>query len=412
MTSAPTPTLASLLQGLASVPPAVDCPVTGLASDSRRVTPGDLFLALRGHHHHGLAFLPGVRAAGAAAVAWEPPAPAVTDPGLPLVEVPQLSRRIGVIASRFHGEPGRGLDLVGITGTDGKTSTAWYLAQALHRPDAPCGLLGTLGQGTAEVLGEPGLTTPEALSIWAWLAQLRERGARRAVMEVSSHALDQGRSDGMDFAVAVLKNLGRDHLDYHCDADAYAAAKRRLFTELEPRRAVLNHDDAFGRRLAEQLGEQAVVYGFAPETTGPGGWVRGENLRLMSEGLRLDISSRWGRGELASGLLGRFNAINLLAALATLLVLGLPLSEALARLGRVGNAPGRMERHGGGGRPLVVIDYAHTPQALEQALRALREHGRERLWCVFGCGGERDTGKRALMAAAAECWAERVVITD
>lgn len=418
MASATTvPSLGRLLSGLAEVPAALDRPITGLASDSRLAGPGDLFLALRGLRRHGLDHLTELHRAGVAAIAWEPPyaqlrpEPASIDSRPLLFPVERLSHRVGTIAARFHGDPCRDLALIGITGTDGKTSTAWYLAQALHEPDTPCGLLGTLGYGVWNELSETGLTTPDALTLWRWLAALRVRGARHVAMEVSSHALAQGRADGIGFAVAVLTNLGRDHLDYHGDPTAYAAAKQRLFTDLAPRHAVLNTDDAFGCELATELGEQAIGYGLKTRPDTPR-WVHGHELQLRPEGLRLRIASFRGDGELSSGLFGRFNVANLLAALATLLALDMPLDRALERLSTVRHAPGRMERFGGGARPLAVVDYAHTPQALDHALQALREHVRGRLWCVFGCGGERDPGKRPLMGAIAERRADRVVITD
>lgn len=416
MSASPAPVmLHHLLAGLAAVPQALDRPVRGLASDSRQVGRGELFLALRGQQHHGLDFLAAVARAGAAAVAWEPPypdcPPAAAD--LPLFPIEHLSHRVGTIAERFYARPGQALELIGVTGTDGKTSTSVYLAQALHRRGVPSGLLGTLGYGVWGELSETGLTTPDALTLWRWLATLRDRGARRVVMEVSSHALAQGRVDGLSFAVAVLTNLSRDHLDYHTSPAAYAAAKRRLFIELAASHAVLNLDDGFGRELAAALGPRAVGYSLGPNAgDGLAGCVCARNLQLTPTGLRLHITSTWGEGELTSTLLGRFNASNLLAALATLLVLDVPLDEALERLSRVGNAPGRMERFGGAGRPLIVVDYAHTPQALEHALTALRAHGNGRLWCVFGCGGERDRGKRPLMGGIAERLADQVVITN
>ncbi len=408
MLTTPLP-LSRLLAGLTAVPPNLERPVSGLSSDSRRVRPGDLFFALRGRRHHGLAFYPMLRDSGIAAIAWEPPCedplPEAAEP--PLFAIDSLSHRIGRIAARFHDDPCRDLDLIGITGTDGKTSTAWYLAQALQQADRPAGLLGTLGYGVWNELDKAELTTPDALTLWCCLAELRRRGVRHVAMEVSSHALAQGRADGLTFAVAVLTNLGRDHLDYHADPADYAASKRRLFTELSPRQVVLNLDDAFGRALALELGGRAVGYGLTGTAA-----VRGHSLRLSPQGLSMRIASPGGEGELHSGLFGRFNASNLLAALAVLLTLDMPLREALERLATVSGAPGRMERFGRPGRPLAVVDYAHTPQALEQALRALREHGRGRMWCVFGCGGDRDPGKRPLMGAVAERWADQIIVTD
>ncbi len=413
-------TLGQLLAGFAEAPLALaDLAVSGLAAASGAVRPGDLFFALRGGRRHGLEFLDAARAAGARAVLWEPPCDGslpTEGTAPPLLAVPELRHKMGRIASRFYGEPSRQLQVVGITGTDGKTSCAHFIAQALSDTDSgPCGILGTLGGG---VYGEtePSLhTTPDALAVQRWLAGLVAAGRRYAVMEVSSHALDQGRVSGVAFAVAVLTQLSRDHLDYHGTVESYAAAKRRLFFDCRPRRAILNLDDAFGCEIAvDGLDRSRLVgYGLGVRPEWLERFVWGEHLELLPAGLRLHIRSTWGDGELRARLLGRFNAHNLLAALATLLVLEMPLAEALARLTRTATVPGRMERLGGGpGEPLAVIDYAHTPYALGQALTALREHGSGKLWCVFGCGGDRDPGKRPLMGAVAERLADRVIVTD
>ncbi len=419
--SQPVPfTLGRLLAGFADVPAQwADLPVSGLSADSRTVQAGDLFFARRGGQRHGLEFLDAVRAARAAAVVWEPPddgwLPA-GDGGLPLLAAPDLGRKLGLIASRFYGEPSQQLAVVGITGTDGKTSCAHFIAQALsNAATGPCGLLGTLGGG---VYGqtEPSLhTTPDPLTVQRWLRELADAGRRYTVMEVSSHALDQGRVNGVTFAVAALTHLSRDHLDYHGTVEAYAAAKRRLFVDHQPGWAVLNHDDAFGRQLLAEMQDQAsiIAYGLGERPQRLERLVWGEQLELTPAGLRLRVRSTWGDGELSTRLSGRFNASNLLAALAALLALEMPLAEALARLAKTTPAPGRMERIGGGpDQPLAVIDYAHTPHALEQALTALRPQSGGRLWCVLGCGGDRDAGKRPLMGAIAERLADRVIVTD
>jgi UDP-N-acetylmuramoyl-L-alanyl-D-glutamate--2,6-diaminopimelate ligase len=410
--------LSAVLKGFAAVPPQADRPVTGLSLDSRELKPGDVFFATRGLRRHGLEFLPAVEAAHAAAVVWEPPftgdLPRQTR--LPLIAVEELGRKLGFIARRFYGEPSRDLKIVGITGTDGKTSCAHLIAQALHEESRPCGILGTLGHGFPGALAPATHTTPDALTVHRCLAELRDRGARFAAMEVSSHALAQERVAGVDFAVAVLTNLGRDHLDYHGDLASYAAAKARLFLDHQPPWAVLNLNDPFGRRLLNAVQGQTAVVGYGVGEPPPADAARrvwGDTPTLSARGLSVGVRSLWGSGVLASRLLGHFNASNLLAALAALLTLGMPFAEALQRLSRVTPIVGRMERFGGEqGQPLVVVDYAHTPQALEQALRALREHCAGRLWCVFGCGGERDAGKRPLMGAIAEQGSDRVIVTD
>ncbi|MCP5159028.1 MAG: UDP-N-acetylmuramoyl-L-alanyl-D-glutamate--2,6-diaminopimelate ligase [Gammaproteobacteria bacterium] len=419
MSGAAALTLGELLAGFAETPaPWADRPVMGLAADSRAVRPGEVFFAVRGGQRHGLDFLAAVRSAGALAVLWEPPwEGTLPDGDFPLLAVPQLRDRMGRITSRFYGEPSRRLPVVGITGTDGKTSCAHFLAQALSDREAgPCGILGTLGFGVHGQTAPSSHTTPDALAVQRWLAGLVAGDQRHAVMEVSSHALDQGRVNGIEFTVAVLTQLSRDHLDYHGTLDAYAAAKRRLFVDCQPSWAVLNGDDAFGQQLATEARARRgiIVYGLSESSTSAERFVWGESLELAEDGLRLQIRSSWGAGELQAGLLGRFNASNLLATLATLLALEMPFADALARLAQTKTAPGRMERLGGQqGQPLAVIDYAHTPHALEQTLRALREHGgHHRLWCVFGCGGDRDPGKRPWMGAVAERLADRIVVTD
>jgi len=413
-------TLGALLDGFAESPERWAAqPVRGLSSDSRAVQRGDLFCAVRGGQRHGLDFLDAVRASGAAAVIWEPPyhGSLPTDAGkCPLLAVPDLGQKLGRIASRFYGEPSQQMQVIGITGTDGKTSCAHFIAQALSDPETgPCGLLGTLGSGVYGAVAAGLHTTPDPIHVQRWLAGLAVAGRRYAAMEVSSHALDQGRVNGVRFAVAALTQLSRDHLDYHGTVEAYAAAKRRLFADHAPRWAVLNLDDPFGQSLANDpaLQTRIVGYGLGERPTRLERFVWGESLRLSPTGLEMTVASSWGAGELRAGLLGRFNAHNLLVALATLLVLDLPFDEALARLAHTTPVAGRMERLGGGPRqPLVVIDYAHTPHALEQALTALREHCAGPLSCVFGCGGDRDPGKRPLMGAVVEQLADRVIVTD
>lgn len=405
--------LIRLLEGLCTAAP--DVTVTGLALDSRRVVPGDLFLAAQGvGGRHGLEYLEQAIASGAAAVAWEP-TPGVTAPQLdvPDVPVPQLARRIGEIASRFHGRPADGLFTVGVTGTDGKTSTAWLVAQALEQLGRPCLYLGTLGAGRLGAL-EPGThTTPDAVSLQAQLAQARDQGLRAVAMEVSSHALDQDRVAGMRFDAAVLTNLTRDHLDYHGSEAAYAEAKSRLFQQYCRGVSVLNRDDSWGRRWAPTL-SNTLLYGLDGDTAVSGQSLTGRRLELRSEGISFQLGDGEREVVLRSPLLGRFNAYNLLAAAAAALrVGGIPMDDVAQALAAAKTVPGRMEgfRSKGGG-PLVIVDYAHTPNALASVLRAAREHCRGRLSLVFGCGGDRDRGKRPLMGATARELADQVIVTD
>ena len=417
-------TLARLLQGIDGVTVSRDTAVSGLALDSRKVQAGDLFLAVAGTQVHGLQHARQAIALGAVAVAWEPVdgntslAEAAALLPVPVVAVPDLGHSVGVIADRFYGHPSRGMFMIGVTGTDGKTSCCHFIAQALNSDDRRCGVIGTLGYGLYGELSAGTHTTPDALTMQQLLSAMQLKGARCVVSEVSSHAMDQQRVRGVTFDLAVLTNLTRDHLDYHGNVEAYAEAKRKLFHSEGLRYAVINADDRFGSALLDAIppGVAPIAYrleGVPFRTRFPAQWVIGHNLQCDANGLRLDVMTPWGSGTLQCGLLGRFNASNLLATLASLCVSGLPFAEAMRRLAATRTVPGRMERFDmGEGRPLVVVDYAHTPGALEAALQSLRAHCSGKLWCVFGAGGDRDHGKRPLMGAVAERCADQVVLTD
>ncbi|MCH9826923.1 MAG: UDP-N-acetylmuramoyl-L-alanyl-D-glutamate--2,6-diaminopimelate ligase [Gammaproteobacteria bacterium] len=402
--SAPVRELAVLL-GVA----APDCALTGLSLDSRRIAPGALFLACRGTRAHGLEYLDQALANGAAAVAWEP-APGVAAPtaSVPTVAVPGLGAQVSAIASRFYGQPSLALDVIGVTGTDGKTSIAYLLAQALDTLGVACGYVGTLGHGRIICLDAGDQTTPDPVTLQRWLAEAADAGCAAVAIEVSSHALDQRRTDGVHFATRVLSNVGRDHLDYHGSEVAYAAAKRRLFDG--PGSAILNLDDARGRAWAGELDD---VIGYGVSVAPQGRHVLARDLHFDLEGLAFTAYGSFGEIRIASRLLGRFNVDNLLAVLAVLLSRGTHLESAAEALAACRTVPGRMEgfRAVGGG-PLLIVDYAHTPQALRSVLSAARAHCTGELSCVFGCGGDRDRGKRPLMGAVAAELADHLVVTD
>ncbi|WP_420823633.1 UDP-N-acetylmuramoyl-L-alanyl-D-glutamate--2,6-diaminopimelate ligase [Sulfuricaulis limicola] len=395
---------------MARVPGVANRGVRGLQTDSRRVQPGDLFLALPGMLADGRDYIGDAVASGAGAIAYE------TDDGyllrgapVPAFGVSGLRHKIGVIADRFYGAPSRRLVVVGVTGTNGKTTCTQLLAQALDQPPKRCAVIGTLGSGFPGALNASIHTTPDAVTVQRLLGDYRDLGAAHVAMEVSSHALEQGRVNGVRFHVAVFTNLTRDHLDYHGDMTAYGQAKAKLFAHEGLKYAVINHDDDFGRRLLAGVGAPVACLSYGIE----GGDVRAREVRPSSEGLWLRIQTPHGETELRSPLIGHFNVYNLLAVLATLLALGVELRDAAARLTRAQAPAGRAERFGGArGLPLVVVDYAHTPDALEKILTALREHTRGKLWCVFGCGGDRDRGKRPVMGEIAERLADTVLLTD
>jgi len=398
-------TLRGLLTGLRDVGPELDRPITALNLDSRTVVPGSLFMALAGTKQDGRRFISDAVARGAVAVLSE----SASDGQLgqaPIVSCPCLRRLVGPIADRFYGSPSQAMSVIGVTGTNGKTTSAHLIAYALNTV-SPCALIGTLGNGFPGRLLPAERTTPDAIALHRWLRRFRSEGASSVALEVSSHALDQGRVGGVRFAGAVFTNLTRDHLDYHGDMKRYGDAKALLFTLPELQFAVLNADDPFSDTLREQMpvGARCWVYGTR-------GDVRIQTMEASSSGLTVEFMCPEGPVALRSPLLGYFNVHNLAAALTTLLALGWRAEDAAHVLEEVAPIPGRMERFSAHpGQPLVVVDYAHTPDALEKALVGARAHAHGRVVCVFGCGGDRDRGKRELMGACASRFADYLIIT-
>jgi UDP-N-acetylmuramoyl-L-alanyl-D-glutamate--2,6-diaminopimelate ligase len=389
-----------------------DIDVSGLVMDSRELKPGDAFVAIAGFGTHGLAFAGEVAQAGAAAILFEPPAPDEYPAPANAIAVPGLRARLGAMGDLFHGHPSHAMTMVGVTGTNGKTSTVQLLAQAWHLRGLRSGSIGTLGAGRHGQVQPTGFTTPLVLRMHALLGELRDAGVQALAMEVSSHALDQGRVDGVHYDVAVFTNLTRDHLDYHGDMATYGAAKARLFGRPGLKAAVLNLDDAFGRTLHGQLAPALQAVGVSSHGQ-PGAALQAQSQRFDNHGLSFDLVAGDESHPVRSPLLGRFNVDNLLAVAGVLYALGDSPATIAATLSRLQPVPGRMNRLGGDGvQPLVVIDYAHTPDALAQALTSLRGHAQARLVCVFGCGGERDRGKRPQMAQIAEAEADVVIVTD
>ncbi len=387
-----------------------DVLIRELTLDSRKVRGGDLFLAVPGLLQDGREHIDDAIARGAAAVAYEAEgAGQLRSEKTVMLPVRQLAGQLSAIAGRFYGEPSRNLRLVGVTGTNGKTSVSQLIAQALDRLGEPCGIIGTLGSGFHGQLELGRHTTPDAIGVQATLASLKQQGARAVAMEVSSHGLEQGRVAALEFDVAVFTNLSRDHLDYHGSMEAYGAAKARLFDVPGLSCRVINLDDGFGRALAGDVLESRLI-GYSLDD--PSAYLYCADVRLDDDGIRARLITPQGERSLRSPLLGRFNVSNVLAAVGALLGMDYPLDEILAVLPELEGPAGRMQRLGGGERPLVVVDYAHTPDALEKVLEALRPHVRGRLLCLFGCGGDRDRGKRPLMAEVAERLADGVLVTD
>jgi UDP-N-acetylmuramoyl-L-alanyl-D-glutamate--2,6-diaminopimelate ligase len=383
--------------------------IRGLRLDSRRVVEGDLFVALSGGRQDGRRFIEAAILAGAMAVLIEAEQFSEAEQGgVPVIGVPALSATLAWLATRFHRNPVKSLTVFGITGTNGKSSVAWFLRDALNALGMPCGLIGTLGAHFADYHNDLGHTTPDTLTLHESLAAFRDRGARFVAMEVSSHALAQDRLAGVPVSVAGFTNLSRDHLDYHGDMESYFVAKQRLFNSHAISAAVINTADAFGARLADSLPAniRCVRVGDGQAD------IRCLETRLDSNGMQVRIAIGADTMALQSPLYGRFNIDNLMIVAGMLAMQGVDVRANERALAAVTPVPGRMQPVRDGNGPTVLVDYAHTPDGLEKALHASREHFRGRLWCVVGCGGNRDAGKRPQMAAVAERLADHLVFTS
>lgn len=396
-----------------------------LVCDSRAVRPGDTFVAYPGATHDGRAFISDAIRRGATSVLWDRRGYAWDERwGVPNVSVSNLRRHAGEIASRIYSWPSRRMWVVGVTGTNGKTTCSQWVAQALTATGRRCAVIGTLGYGFNRALQPLANTTPEAIWLHSQLAEFARRGAQAVSMEVSSIGLHQERVSGVEFDVALFTNLSRDHLEYHRTMRRYREAKAKLFAWESLQHAVINLDDEFGLDLARNVrrpGLKVLGYGFGRMRAARSLFVAGSGVRADESGISFDVKTPWGAARISSPALGRFNASNLLGTLSVLLASGVTLRRSVAALARLRPLPGRMQRVGGGAKPLVVIDYAHTPDALEKVLSSLRDlipdrspvtGRRSQLICVFGCGGERDRGKRPQMGRVAARLADKVVVTS
>jgi len=402
--------LSELLDGITEIDMNGDCIVDSLTLDSRHVTSGSLFLAMPGISADGRQYIAQAVERGAAAVLFDtadefmPP-----DVGVPMYPIKNLGTAAGKIADRFYNSPSSKLTVIGITGTNGKTTCTQLLAQVLDAPKKRCAVIGTLGNGFLGEFDTTIHTTPDVITVHALMAKFLAAGASYVCIEVSSHALEQGRINGVALDTAVFTNLSRDHLDYHGDMKSYAAAKASLFAMPDVKVAVINCEDDFGRELLATLDEETRAISFGLEQ----GDYHATDIVASVDGLKISATTPVGNITLNTRLFGRFNAANLIAVLAVVVTQGLSLDQAKERIAQVEPVAGRMERFGGRqNMPLVVVDYAHTPDALEKVLQALREHTAQTLWCVFGCGGNRDQGKRPQMGKVAEQLADQVVLTD
>jgi UDP-N-acetylmuramoyl-L-alanyl-D-glutamate--2,6-diaminopimelate ligase len=419
--------LHALLDGLidaSSLSPVADVAVDGIAQDSRNLGENYLFIAIPGTASHGLDFVEQAAASGASVVLWDgadsdlvKKVDALSDK-ITCVQVAGLQQKTSEIAARFFNHPSRDLNMIGVTGTDGKTSVSHYIAQCLDSRLSPCGVLGTLGNGLIHDLKPTGLTTASAVDVQHSLANLVAAGAGAAVMEVSSHGLDQGRVSSVHFDTAVFTNLSQDHLDYHGTMESYSEAKSKLFETKGLKSAVINLDDDFGRIIAEKYRAQLTVYGYS--TTADTGVlescadfiVYAKSMKATKRGFEINVATPKGNGYFELELMGSFNVSNALAVLATLLLNNVAFDESIRRLQAITPVAGRMELIVADNKPAVIVDYAHTPQGIAAACNAVKQHFGAGLWCVFGCGGDRDREKRPLMAQAVERYADHIVVTS
>lgn len=402
--------LTALLGSCADAWPALQ--VRGVQLDSRTVRPGDLFLALPGESHDGRQFIEQAIASGAVAVAAEPPVAGFVDAvQVPVLEIPELAMQAGFIAARFYGNPSLDLEMVGITGTNGKTTTTRLLAQLLRARGLSCGVIGTLGAVLDDSVSAAANTTPDAVALQQQLAAWRDQGVAAVSMEVSSHALEQGRVNGTHFDIAVFTNLSRDHLDYHGSMDAYGRSKQKLFSSQGLRHAVVNLDDGYAADVLAGLPATVQAWSFSAAGRGEA-QIQVTDAQFHPGSVHGRLETPWGSGTFASPLAGDFNLANVVAAVTCALLLGYELSAVLAAVALLTPVPGRMQSVPNTAGLQVIVDYAHTPDALEQTLAALRPHVSGSLVVVFGCGGDRDPGKRGPMGRIASAGADRVILTS
>lgn len=406
--------LSNLLEGLVTVPKNQDQYISGISCDSRTVGDNYLFIACDCKFNTGIEFINHAISNGASAVLYEsgkykePLQSSVT-----YVDIENLHKKTGIISSRFFGDPSKGMNIIGVTGTNGKSTVSHILAQTLDE----CGLIGTLGYGTVDRLLKTNNTTPAPVELQSILSDFRDTGIKNVVLEVSSHGLDQYRIVGTAINTAVFTNISRDHLDYHVDLQTYADVKRKLFTDYNIFNAVINAGDAQGREFIKHVrGDVRIIqYCLNPmvdDFSGRYEHVNGFLTEPGSVGSPMQIKSSWGESILNLPVAGEFNASNLLACIGVLCINGIPFNDALDRLSRIKPVPGRLETFTGNNTAQVFVDYAHTPDALREVLRTLKKDCTGRLICVFGCGGERDKGKRKLMGEVAGEIADEIILTN
>lgn len=393
-----------------------DSTVQGICLDSRKVQPGYVFCAYQGHKINGNHFIQDALNKGAVAILTDATSASLKlNTRVPIITIKNLKLELSRIAANFYGHPSKSMKVIGVTGTNGKTSFCHFLAQALTELGVTTGVLGTLGNGIYGQHEKSNLTTSDPIEVQAMLKKMLEQGAQYVAMEVSSHGMIEGRVSAVEFDTAVFTNLSRDHLDFHGDMMAYGRAKRKLFEKEGVKHIVINIDDEFGCQLLEELSTKISAYAYSAEgriseLNVP--TIRAEHVHLNMNGITASLHSPWCEGLLHSGLLGRFNLSNLLAVFTVLGLRGFSEEAVFTALARVKGVTGRMQLFNAKDKAHIVIDYAHTPDALKQVLSTLRDYTTGELWCVFGCGGDRDQGKRSQMGQIAESYADYIVVTD
>lgn len=390
-------------------PDTADILVSGLSQDSRNLQSGMLFIARSGLNYKGIDFVNAAAANGAVAIVLDKTEQQdCSELDIPVIAIPELNEKIGLIAAHFYDYPSRKLQMTGITGTNGKTSCSHFMVQALNRLGVKAAVIGTLGNGFPDRLSKATHTTPDAIELQAKLAQLVDAGADAVVMEVSSHALAQGRVVAVDFDTAIFTNLTRDHLDYHGSLDNYAEAKAKLFRCPSLKRALINIDDKWGQKLLsdELITCQKIMVGREQ------GKYKANDFSLGLQGIQAIFKSPKGPINISSPIIGDFNLDNILLVVAALMEQGFGIHEIERGIEKLSPVSGRMQTITALHQPLVIIDYAHTPDALEKALKTINQYKHGMIWCVFGCGGDRDQGKRALMGQVADSLADYLVLTD
>ena len=402
-----------------AIDPQWDRVITGLALDSRQVSAGDLFFAIPGVSNDGRQYIQQALEAGAAAILYQAQG-AIEDyqhlsTEVPIIGVENLGEKVGPIAALFYHQPSRALETIAVTGTNGKTSTCHFLAQSLVNHHKKCGVIGTAGFGCQGVLNKSALTTPDPILLQEQFADFLLQGAKACIFEASSHGIQQHRLNGTEVDIAIFTNLTQDHLDYHGTMENYGAAKRLLFTKPGIKQAIINGEDTFGRRLINEFASHYPVYAYSTKPIDldvdvP--LIVAEKATFSLEGFTAKLATPWGDAVINSHLMGTFNLSNTLAVLTCLTVMGIPFPQAVRDCSQLKGLVGRMETFGGGDKPTVIVDFAHTPDALQQALSALKPYCEKKLICVFGCGGDREKSKRAPMGTIAEALSDQVIITN